>query len=106
LLALGSSKPAPTLLERLHHCPAHSRKILYYDGLQFADPKDREQGLPPTAVVGVNGETGAAKDRSAVANIDPDSALITLKEMQITAVAANYDARDVACGKIGSLAVE
>jgi hypothetical protein len=56
-------------------------KILYCDGPQFADVKDREQPLPPTAAVRFGSETGAAKDRSPVANIDPDRALISFKEV-------------------------
>jgi hypothetical protein len=68
--------------------------------------KDREQPLPPTAVVGFNSEAGAAKDRSPIANIDRDRALISFKEMPITPVEANHDAGEVACGEIGGLAVE
>ena len=85
---------------------SRSQKISNYDGLQFADAKDREQPLPPTAVVGFNSEPGAAKDCSSVAKIDPDRALVSLKEMQITPVAANHDAGEVACGEIGCFAVE
>jgi hypothetical protein len=83
-----------------------SQKISYYDGLQFADAKDREQGLPPTAVVGFNSKPGAAKDCSAVAKIDPDRAFVSLKGMPITAVTANHDASDVACGEISGLTVK
>jgi hypothetical protein len=82
------------------------QKNSYYDGLRFAEAKNREQPLPPTAVVGFNSEAGAAKDRSPIANIDPDRALVSFKEMPITAVEANHDALKVACGEIGGLAVE
>ena len=68
--------------------------------------KDREQPLPPTAVVRFGSETGAAKDRSPVANIDPDRAVISFKEVPITPVEANHDAGEVACGEIGGLAIE
>ena len=54
--------------------PPVSRKISYYDGLHFADAKDREQPLPPTAVVGFK-SAGVAKDRSLAANIDADRRL-------------------------------
>ena len=99
-------------------CAAHDRSInrrgarsgaaknLNYDGLQLANVKYREQPLPPTAVVGFNSDPGAAKDRSPVANIEPDRAIIDLKRMPITPVAANHDATDVACRKINGLAVE
>lgn len=76
------------------------------DRLQLANVKHREQPLPPTAVVGFNSEPGAAKDCSSVAKIDPDRALVSLKEMPITPVAANHDAGEVAGGEIGRLAVE
>src|SRR5260370_28216700 len=82
-----------------------SRKISYYDGLHFADAKDREQPLPPTAVVGFK-SAGAAKDRSLAANIDTDRALISFKEMPITHVNANHNALKLARGEIGGLAVE
>ena len=82
-----------------------SRKISYCDGLHFADAKDREQLLPPTAVVGSK-SAGAAKDRSLAANIDADRALISFKEMPITHVEANHNALKVARGEIGGLAVE
>ena len=84
--------------------PPRSQKISYYDGLGFADAKDREQPLPPTGVVGFNSQPGAAKDCSSV--IDPDRALVSLKGMPITPVPANHDAGEVACGEIGCLAVE
>src|SRR5262249_57324484 len=76
--------------------------------LQLADAKGGEQPLPPTVavVVGFNSEAGEAKDRSPIANIDPDRALISFKEMPITLVEANHDGGKVACGKIGGLAVE
>jgi hypothetical protein len=78
-----------------------------YDGFQFPDAKDCEQPLPPTRFVGFNnGDAGAAKDRSLIANIDPDRALIGFKEMPITLVDADHDAGEVACGEIGRLAVE
>jgi len=83
-----------------------SPKISYYEGLRFAKAKDREQPLPPTAVVGFNREPGAAKDCSSVAKIDPDRALVSLKEMPITPVPANHDAGEIAGGEIGRLAVE
>ena len=86
-------------------CASVSRKISYYDGLHFADAKDREQPLPPTAVVGFK-SAGAAKDRSLAANIDADRALISFKEMPITQVEANHNALKVARGEIGGLAVE
>ncbi len=84
-----------------------SRKISYFDGLQFVDAKDREQPLPPTAVVGFRSEgAGVAKDRSPAANIDANRALISFKEMPITQVEAKHDALKVARGEIGRLAVE
>ena len=83
-----------------------SQKILYYDRLRFAKAKDREQSLPPTAFVGFNSVAGAVKDCSSVAKIDPDRALVSLKEMPITPVEANDDAGEVAGGEIGRLAVE
>jgi hypothetical protein len=42
--------------------PPGELKISYYDGLQFADAKYREQFLPPTAFAGFNSVPGAAKD--------------------------------------------
>jgi len=81
------------------------RKISYFDGLQFVDAKDREQPLPPTAVVGFK-SAGVAKDRSLAVNIDADRALISFKEMPITQVEANHDALKVARGEIDGLAVE
>lgn len=86
--------------------PGMLAEISYYDGLQFADVKGREQPLPPTAVVGFNREASAAKDRPPAAKIDPDRSLISLKEMPITPVAANHDAGEIACGEIGGLAIE
>ena len=103
-----------------------SRKISYYDGLQFADAKRRElhaificvfalslcravvaeQPLPPTAVVGFRSEAGVAKDRSPAANIDADCALIGLKEMPITPVDVKHHALEIARGKSSGLAVE
>jgi hypothetical protein len=84
-----------------------SRKISYFDGLQFVDSKDREQPLPPTAVVGFRSEgSGKAKDRSLAANIDANRALISFKEIPITLVEANHDALKVARGEILRLAVE
>ena len=67
--------------------------------------KDSEQPLPPTAVVRFGSETGAAKDHSPVANINPDRALISFKEVPITPVEANHDAGEIASGEIGSLAI-
>ena len=86
-------------------CAPASRKISYYDGLHFADAKDREQPLPPTAVVGFK-SAGAAKDRSLAANIDADRALISFKEIPITQMEASHDALKVAREEIGRLAVE
>jgi hypothetical protein len=83
-----------------------ARNISYFDGLQFMDAKDREQPLPPTAVVGFRSEAGVAKDRSLAANIDANRALISFKEMPITPVEANHDAVEVTRGEIGRLAVE
>src|SRR6266446_2280864 len=88
-------------------CAPVSRKISYFDGLQFVDAKDRKQPLPPTAVVGFRSEgAGVLKDRSPAANIDVNRALISFKEMPITQVEAKHDALKVARGKIGRLAVE
>ena len=88
-------------------CAQVSRKISYFDGLQFVDAKDRDQPLPPTAVVGFRSEgAGVAKDRSLAANIDANRALISFKEIPITQVEANHDALKVARGKIDRLAVE
>jgi hypothetical protein len=86
-------------------CAPVSRKISYYDGLHFADAKDREQPLPPTAAVGFK-SAGVAKDRSLAANIDADRAFISFKEMPITQVEANHDALKVAGWEIGGFAVE
>src|SRR6266487_5575255 len=87
-------------------CGPVSRKISYYDGLQFADAKDREQPLPPNCWLLGFKSAGVAKDRSLAANIDADRALISFKEMPITQVEANHDALKVARGEIGGLAVE
>jgi len=77
------------------------------DGFQFADAKHREQPLPPTAVVGLKSEAGAAKNRSPAANIDRDRALISFKEMPIpSGVDANHEAGDIASREIGGLAVQ
>ena len=82
-------------------------RILYFDRLQFADAKLREQPLPPTAAVGFGSDdAGVAKDRSPAANIDANRALISFKEMPIRQVEANHDALNVARGEIGGLAVE
>jgi len=67
--------------------------------------KDREQPVPPTAVVGFK-SAGVAKDRSLAASIDADRALISFKEMPITQVEANHDTLKVARGEIGGLAVD
>ena len=80
-------------------------KALYYDGLQLTDVKLREQAVPPPAVVGFNRAASAAKDRSPIARVDPDRALVSLKEMPITMVEASDDAGEVACRKIGGLSV-
>jgi hypothetical protein len=101
-----SGQPLPRQIKLQHEVKNSAAKILYCDGPQFADVKDREQPLPPTAVVRFGSETGAAKDRSPVANIDPDRALISFKEVPITPVEANHDAGEVACGEIGGLAIE
>ena len=82
------------------------RKISYFDGLQFADAKLREQPLPPTAVVAFRSAAGIAKDRSPAANIDADRALIGFKEMRSTPVDASHQAVEVTRGEIGGLAVE
>jgi hypothetical protein len=88
-------------------CAALSRKISYFDGLQFVDAKDRDQPLPPTAVVGFRSEgAGVTKDRSLAANIDANRALIHFKEIPIRQVEANDDALKVAREEIGRLAVE
>jgi len=81
-------------------------KPSYFDGMQFADAKRREQSLPPTAVVGFRSEVGVAKDRSPAANIDADCALISFKEMPTTPVDANHQALEIARGEISGLAVE
>jgi len=44
-------------------------RILCCDGPQFAGVKDCEQPLPPAGVVRFGSETGVAKDRSPIANI-------------------------------------
>jgi hypothetical protein len=80
--------------------------ILYFDGLQFADPMLREQPLPPTAVVAFSSAVGTAKDRSPAANIDADRTLIGFKEMRSTPVDTNHQPLEVARGEIGGLAVE
>ena len=82
------------------------QKNLYFDGLQFADAKLREQPLPPTAVVAFSSAAGIAKDRSPAANIDADCALIGFKEMRSTPVDASHQALEVTRGEIGGLAVE
>jgi hypothetical protein len=107
-LALTAQKLRRTYYEHLKSlgvCPQRP-KDSNYDGLQLVNVKHREQPLPPTTVVGLNGKSGAAKDRSAVTDIEPDRAFIGLKRVPITAVAADHDARDVACGKIASFAVK
>src|SRR4029453_6516317 len=81
-------------------------RILYFDGLQFADAKPREQPLPPNCWLLGFKSAGVAKDRSLAANIDADRALISFKEMPIRQVEANHDALNVARGEIGGLAVE
>ena len=73
-------------------------KALYYDGLQLTDVKLREQAVPPPAVVGFNRAAGEAKDRSPIAKVDPDRALVSLKEMPINTVESSDDAGEVACG--------
>ena len=66
----------------------------------------RKQPFPPTVVVGFNSSAGAAKDRSPVASINPDRALISFKEMPIPPMETNHDALNIACGEIGGLTVE
>jgi hypothetical protein len=111
VLVLGATIPLKITVficideKTAERCASVSRKISYYDSLHFADAKDREQPLPPTAVVGFK-SAGAAKDRSLAANIDADRALISFKEMPITHVEANHNALKVAPGEIGGLAVE
>ena len=73
-------------------------KGLYYDGLQLTDVKLREQAVPPPAVVGFNRAAGAAKDRSPIARVDRNRALVSLKEMPINTVESSDDAGEVACG--------
>jgi len=101
LLAISLNKlPLPELKKG-------SAEILYYDGLQFADSKRRERPLPPTDSSGFKSEaTGAPKDRSPIANINRDGALISFKEMPIALVEANHHAGKIACAKIGGLSVE
>ena len=41
-----------------------------------------------------------------MARVDPDRALVSLKEMPITMVEASDDAVEIACRKIGGLSVE
>ena len=53
--------------------------------------KLREQAVPPPAGVGFNRAAGAAKDRSPIAKIDVDRALISFKEMPMTPMKANHD---------------
>src|SRR6478672_8053777 len=81
-------------------------RILYYDGLHFANAKYCEQPLPPNCWLLGFKSAGVAKDRSLAANIDADRALISFKEMPIRQVEANHDALNVARGEIGGLAVE
>lgn len=77
------------------------------DGFQFADAKHREQLLPPTAVVALKSEAGAAKNRSLAANIDTNRALISFKEMPILSrVDANHEAGEIASNEIGGLTVQ
>ena len=84
-----------------------AQKILYYDGLEFADAKGREQPFPPTALGRFRSDTAAiAKDRSAIASIDGGSALVSFKEMPIAPVEANQDTGNVTRGKIGDLPVD
>jgi hypothetical protein len=82
------------------------QKNSYYDGLQFANAQRREQPLPPSAVVGFAAEAGVSKDRSPAMNIDANRALVSFKEMPITAVDANHEAFEVARGEISSFAVK
>ena len=90
------------------------QKNSYFDGLQFANGRLREQPLPPTSFVGFRTEAGhgerlcagTVKDRSPAANIDGDCALISFKGMPITSVDANHQALEVARREISGLAVE
>ena len=81
-------------------------KALYYDGLQLTNVKLRHQTVPPPAVVRFNRAADAAKDRSPIAKVDPDRALVSFQEMPISTVEASDDAGEVACRKIGRLSVE
>jgi len=93
--------------ETAGRCAPVSRRISYFDGLQFVEAKDRDQPVPPTAVVGFRSEgAGVAKDRSLAANIDADRALISFKEIPIRQVEANHDSLKVAREEIGRFAVE
>src|SRR5207245_10775183 len=69
-----------------------SRKISYYDGLHFADAKNRAQPLPPTALVAFRSEAGIAKHCPPPANIDACCRFIRFNEMTITPVDANHQA--------------
>jgi hypothetical protein len=51
---------------------------------------------------GFNSKPGAAKDCSAVANIDPDRALVILEGMPITVVLVNHN---TVTSRVGKLAV-
>src|SRR5262249_13641662 len=84
------------------HC---QHKILYYDSLQLTDVRLREQRTPPPAIAGFNRAPGPPKDRSPIAKVDPDGALVSLKEMPIPPVESNHDIGEVACRKIGGLSV-
>src|ERR1700746_953651 len=86
--------------------PRSVRSAWNCDEFQFADAKDREQLLPPTATVGFGSDAGAVKDGSSVAKIAPDRALVSFKEVPMTTVKTHHDAREVACGEIGVLTVE
>jgi len=76
------------------------------DELQFADAKDGEQLLPPTALAGSGSDARAVKDGSPVTEIDPDRALVSFKEVPITSVQTYHNAREVAGWEIGVLAIE
>src|ERR1700745_2206109 len=86
--------------------PLSVRSAWNCDEFQFADAKDREQLLPPTAIVGFGSDAGAVKDGSWVAKIDPDRALVSFKEVPMTPGKTHPDVREVSCGESGVLTVE
>jgi hypothetical protein len=106
MVIAGSSPPATLQNEGTPKISRPAAKNSNYDGLQLPNVKDREHPLPPGTVIGFHDEAGAAKDRSPVANIDPDRSIVGLERMPITPVPANYHAGNVARWEIGSHAVE